>query len=226
MAKLTLSSNKLIHKEGIGKKTSILLDELRLVYVFFPGVLKSWFAVSSSSEMQWLNLETLSTEEVEKFSYDFDTLIKEEKGFALSSIKLVLVDYQNSYSIFTLKDFKKAGISIFSSLMSFRIERLQRLHQWLQTDPQVQLVGAMNQKALLNSKEFSRGKKRLDWNDLGTLQVNTANLNTILTLIPKGVSTGMFSFSKHKYSIGISEKKKEYYIAECDFWSRLANNSS
>ncbi|MCD4777010.1 MAG: hypothetical protein K8S15_13290 [Candidatus Aegiribacteria sp.] len=226
MGKLKLINNQLVSKEGLSKKKLILLDELRLLYVFFPPTLKSWFVVSSTSNIQWLNLDALSADEIERFSSDYDQLIKEEKGFFLSDIKLIMADFHNNYSIFTLKDFKKAGINIFSILLSYRTERLQRLHQWLQTDPQVQMVGVMSQKALVNSRGFRRGNKVLDWDDLETLKVNTANLSTFLLLIPKGVSTGMFSFKQYKYTIGISEKKKEYYVAECDFWHSMAKDSN
>jgi hypothetical protein len=44
------------------------------------------------------------------------------------------------------------------------------------------------------------------------------NFSTDLLVIPKGVSSGMFGFKKYRYSLRISLKKKEMYIAECDFW--------
>lgn len=218
MAKLTLVNNQLTIKEGLTGKIQMDMAQIRLLYMFFPASLKSWFLVSSSSQIQWVNVDAFTPQEMEKFSLEFDRLIREERKSALNGIKLVLADFGNQFVILPLGDFKKAGIDIFTRLQLSQKERIHRLNEWLGGEPQIQLNGLMSQKAFLNSHGFTRGKKTLPWQELESIQVNTVNFSTSLLLIPKGVSTGMFSFKKFKYSLGISEKKKEYYLAECDFW--------
>jgi len=59
---------------------------------------------------------------------------------------------------------------------------------------------------------------------VGNLQIDTNNVITRFLVIPKGVGTGYFSLKKFKYFISIPQKKKELFIAECNYWiSRLDN---
>jgi hypothetical protein len=222
MGKIIVKENNLIVKEGITKKTTLVMDALRFVYLFLPETLKSWFLVSSSSGIEGYNLDTVSEDNIAELTRKFDDMIRQEKAYKLSGIKVCLTDYENRGVIVSLKDFKAAKIDIFSQLLRYRPERLKKLNEWLSMNPEVVLKGVFGQQAVVDARGFRRGKKCIAWQDVGTLQINTVNFSTNLLVIPRGVGSGMFSLKKHQYSIGISLKKKELYIAECNFWmSRL-----
>ncbi len=222
MGKITVKENDLVIKEGITKKTVMPMDALRLVYVFLPESLKNWFVVTSSSGIEGYDLDDVAEKNINDLSRKFDDMIHQEKAYRLSGIKLCLADYENRSIIVPLKDFKTSKIDIFSTLLLHRQQRLVKRREWLDSQPEVVLKGVMGQQAVLDSRGFRRGKKFISWEDVGTLQINTVNFSTNLLVIPKGVSTGFFSLKKHQYFLGISLKKKELYIAECNFWmSRL-----
>jgi hypothetical protein len=194
------------------------MDALRFIYVFLPESLKSWFVVSSSSGIEGYELDSVADENINDLSRKFDDMIRRERAYKLSGITLCLADYENHSVIVPLKDFKSSKIDIFSTLLLHRPQRLARRREWLAGQPEVVLRGVMGQQAVLDSRGFRRGKKILAWQDVGTLQINTVNFSTNLLVIPKGVSSGFFGLKKHQYSLGISLKKKELYIAECNFW--------
>lgn len=222
MSKITVKENNLVIKEGITKKTLMPMDALRLIYVFLPESLKSWFVVTSSSGIEGYDLDNVTDESAAELSRKFDDMIRQEKAYKLSGIKLCLADYENRSIIVPLKDFKTSKIDIFSALLVHRPQRLAKRREWLDSHPEVVLRGVMGQQAVLDSRGFRRGKKLIAWKDVGTLQINTVNFSTNLLVIPKGVSSGFFGFKKFQYSLGIFLKKKELYIAECNFWmSRL-----
>jgi hypothetical protein len=218
MSKIGLEENKLIVKDGIFKSNTLALDDLRLVYLFLPESLKSWFVVTSSSGIEGYNLDSVTDDKIHELSQNFDEMIRREKGYKLSAIKLCLANYENRAALVSLKEFKGSKIDIFSQLLRYRTERIGKRKQWLKGNPEVVLKGVMGQQAVVNARGFRRGKKMIAWEDVGTMQINTVNFSTNLLVIPKGVSSGYFSFKKHQYSFGISLKKKELYIAECDFW--------
>jgi hypothetical protein len=218
MGKIIVEENNLVIKEGITKKTLMPMDALRLIYVFLPESLKSWFVVSSSSGIEGYELDSVSDGSIEELSRKFDDMIRQERAYKLSGIKLCLADYENHSVIVPLKDFKSSKIDIFSTLLLHRPQRLAKRRQWLNSRPEVVLKGVMGQKAVLDSRGFRRGKKLIAWKDVGTLQIDTVNFSTNLLVIPKGVSSGFFGIKKYQHSLGISLKKKELYIAECNFW--------
>lgn len=226
MSKITVQDKAIIIKEGLTKKTVMQLDNLRLLYLFLPENLKSWFVVSSTSGIEGYDLDQVSDENIEGLSRKFDDLIKREKAGKLTGIKLILADYGGQSVILPFKDIKKSKIDMFATLLRFRQQRLSKLSVWLQNTPEATLKGLMGQQALLSKQGYRRGKKFLAWQDVGNLEINTVNMSTHFLVIPKGVSTGFFSMKKHKYSMLISIKKKELYIAECDFWMTRVNQKT
>ncbi len=218
MGKIIVKENNLVVKEGFTRKTILAMDELRFVYLFMPESLKSWFLVTSSSGIEGYNLDTVSEDNIAELTRKFDDMIRQERGYKLSGIKVCLADYENRGVIVALKDFKTAKIDIFSQLLQYRQERLKKLNEWLNQNPEIVLKGVFGQQAFVDARGFRRGKKFIAWQDVGTLQVNTVNFSTNLLVIRRGVSTGLFSFKKQQYFIGIPLKKKELYLAECNFW--------
>lgn len=225
MAKITVQDNRLTVKEGLLNKTVIHLDRLRLVYLYLPETLKNWFVVSSSSGIEGYDLDLVTDDNIEDLSRKFDDMIRQERAGKLYGLKLVLADYDGQSVIIPIKNIKSSNIDIFAALLRFRSQRLATLRAWLASSPEVYLKGLMGQHAILGKNGFKRGKKVLPWADVGNLQINTVNMVTHLLVIPKGVSTGYFSFKKHHYSLCISLKKKEFFIAECDFWISRINES-
>jgi|GEM_PF-3152024 len=226
MGKLNLNENMLTVKEGMGKSTSLPLDALRLVYIFFPGTFK-WRVITSSQSIDGYNLDVahLPGDTVSQLFDEFNQVLERERDFVLSGMKLCLADYNNHSAIFTLKDVKKSKTDILGKLLYYRDARIEKLNKWLATYPGVTLQGGFaGGSAVIDKNGFSKGKdKFIAWKDVGTIQVVEKNFGTSdFLIIPEGVGASMFSFKKYRYSLGnIGTKKKELYIAECNFWRTM-----
>ena len=218
MGKLKLQENQIIVKEGLFKKVSLPLDSLRLLYLVSPGTFK-WYVVTSSSMTEFYNLDVLPEESFKELVKEFSAQIKEEKAHRLTGLKLCLADYDNHSAIISFKDLKLSNIDLFEKLLTYRKERLRKLTEWLNNSPQVEIKGAV-----LSREGYRKGKNKfIDWKDVGAIQSETVNFNTSVLMLPKGSSGGMFNLKRYKYSIQrIPEKKKEIYMAECNFWHSLA----
>jgi len=218
MGKLKLQENQIIIKEGLFKKVSLPLDSLRLLYLVSPGTFK-WYVVTSSSQTEFYNLDALPEEIFKELLKELSEQLKKEKAHRLTGIKLCLAGYDNHSALISFKDLKLSKIDLFEKLLTYRKERLRELAEWLKNNPQVEIKGAA-----LNKEGFRKGKNKfIDWKDVGAIQSETVNFNTSVLILPKGSSGGMFNLKRYKYSIQrIPEKKKEIYIAECNFWHSLA----
>ena len=218
MGKLKLLDNQIIIKEGLFKKVSLPLDSLRLLYLISPGAFK-WYVVSSSSSKEFYNLDALPEEIFKKLLNELSGQIEKEKAYRLDGLKLCLVDYNNQSAVITFKDLKLSKIDLFEKLLSNRQERIRKLEEWMGNSPQVEIKGAV-----FNKEGFRKGKNKfIAWQDVGGIQSETVNFTTSVLILPKGSSGGMFNLKRYKYSIQrIPEKKKEIYMAECNFWHSLA----
>lgn len=221
MGKIKINGNQLMVKEGIFKKITLSMDSLRLVYLFLPESVKSWFVVSSTSGIESYDLDSVSNDNIESMTRKFDDMIRQESYFKLAGIKLCLADYNNRGTIVPFKYFKSCKVDIFSHLLRYRRERVTRREEWLKTNPEVELRGVMGQRATVDAKGFRRGKKSIGWKDVGEIQLDTNNLNTHLLIVPKGVGSGFFSMKKYKYFLTVQQSKKVLYVAECNFWRSL-----
>lgn len=227
MGKINLKENMLAVKEGMGKSTSLPLDALRLVYIFFPGTFK-WRVITSTQSIDGYNLDDtahLSGDTVSQLFDEFNQVLERERNFVLNDIKLCLADYNNHSAVISLKDVKKSKCDVLGKLLYYRDTRIEKLNKWLGTYPKVTLQGGFaGGSAVIDKEGFVKGKdKFIAWKDVETIQVVEKNFGTAdFLIIPKGVGTSMFSFKKYRYSVGnISMKKKELYIAECNFWRTM-----
>ena len=227
MGKLSLNENMLTVKEGMGKTTSLPIDALRLVYIFFPGTFK-WRVITSTQSIDGYNLDDtahLAGDTVSQLFDEFNQVLDGERNFVLNDIKLCLADYNNHSAIISLKDVKKSKADILGKLLYYRDTRIEKLNKWLATYPKVTLQGGFaGGSAVIDREGFVKGKdKFIAWKDVETIQVVEKNFGTAdFLIIPKGVGKSMFSFKKYRYSVGnISMKKKELYIAECNFWRTM-----
>jgi hypothetical protein len=223
MGKISLKDNMLIVKEGMGKYTSLPLDALRLLYIFFPGNFK-WYVVASSQNIEGYNLDSLPEDAFSRVTAEFKEKLLTEKTFILKDVKLCLADYANHSTVISLNDVKKSKVDLFDKLLLYRKPRVDKLNQWLTTYPEVRLEGGLGAKAFVNKEGFRKGdNKFIPWNQVGTIQIVEKNFGlSDLLIIPQGVGTGIYSLKKYRYSLGnISTKKKELYIAECNFWRTM-----
>lgn len=223
MSKITLQDNVLTVKQGLGKYVSLPLDALRLVYMFFPGTFK-WYVVASRQDINGYNLDSLPEETIRKLFGELNEVIARGRSFTLGDFKLCLAGYDNQSALISLKDVKKNKLDLLDRLLVYRKARLDRLEQWLLTYPEVRLDGGMGAKAFINREGFRKGSdKFIPWKEVGTIQIAEKNFGiSDFLVIPQGVSTGLYSLKKYRYSLGnISTKKKELYIAECNFWRTM-----
>lgn len=217
MGKITLNEKTVTVKEGVFKKVSLPVDSLRLLYLISPASFK-WFVVTSSSESAFINLDSLPEDTFKEFLNELSEQMEKEKAYRLTGIKLCLKDYEDNATLITLRDLKLSKVHLFEKLIRYREERLRRLTDWLENEPEVRLKGAV-----LNKEGFHNGKKNsIAWKDVGAIQSETLNFNTSILLLPEGSSGGMFNFKRYKYAIPrIPEKRKEIYMAECNYWRSL-----
>lgn len=218
MNRIKIIDNQLMIREGFFKKSVFHLDSLRLIYIFLPESLKSWFLVSSSAGIESYNLDSVSDENIQSLTQTFDEMVRQEKAYKLSGIKLCLADYQDRSVIVPLKYFKHSQVNIFDYFLKYREQRMEKRREWLGSAPRVTLKGLFGQRAIVDARGFHRGKKSIAWKDVGQLQINTVNMSTDLLVIPQGIGTGFFSLKKYHYSLRISLKKKDLFLAECNFW--------
>jgi len=226
MSKMTLQDNILTVGQGLGKYITLHLDSLRLVYMFFPGNFK-WYVLTSSQDINAYNLDSLPDDTAGKLFKEIQEMVSQGSSFSLSDFKLCLAGYDNSSALISLKEVKKSKVDVLGRLLSYRKTRLEKLNQWLLTYPEVKLEGGMGAKAFINREGFRKGNNKfVPWSEVETLQVVDKNFGmSDFLVVPKGVSTGLYSLKKYRYSLGnISTKKKELYIAECNFWRTLAEN--
>lgn len=224
MNRISISENVLTVKEGWSRPVSLTLDALRLVYIFYPGTFK-WYVVSSKQDINGYNLDALPEDKISSVFGEFKSILDQKKTTGMGNVKLCLADYNNQSVMFTFKDLKASNVDIFEALMRYRKPRIDKLNKWLASYPVVSIKGGMGQEATINHEGFRHGKKFVDWKDVATIQIAEKHFGmSDMLVIPRGVSTGMYSFAKFKYSLGnISTKKKELYIAECNFWRTLAD---
>lgn len=222
MSKLILDERKLLVKEGIFNQVGLEMDSLRFICLVIPGTYK-WRVISSSQQIEFIHLDLLDEKIALALSDELTEFIHREKAHHLAEMKLCLTDYGNYSAVITFKDLKKGNFDFFQRLHSFRKERIHKLKEWLRTDPRVELRGAFGATASLDRQGFKRGKKKfISWGEVGSVHTETVNLSTHLLVLPIGVSGGMFSLKKYKYSLqNIPAKKKEFYIAECNFWRSI-----
>jgi hypothetical protein len=220
MSKISLKDNMLIVKEGMGKYISLPLDELRLLYIFFPGNFK-WYVVASSQNIDEYNLDSLPEDAFYQVTAEFKERLLKERSFILKDVKLCLADYANHSAVISLNDVKKCKVDLFDKLLFYRKPRVDKLNQWMTTYPEVRLEGGLGAKAFVNKEGFRKGdNKFITLNQVGNIQIVEKNFGlSDLLIIPQGVSSGMYSLKKYRYSLGnISTKKRELYLAECNFW--------
>ena len=223
MSKITLNDNMLIIKEGMGKHTSLPLDALRLLYIFFPGNFK-WYVVASSQDIDGYNLDSLPEDNFSRVIEELKEKLLVEKNFILQDVKLCFADYANHSAVISLKDVKKNKVDLLDKLLLYRKPRVDKLNQWLATYPEVRLEGGMGSKAFVNREGFRKGENKfIPWKEVGTIQIAEKNFGiSDMLVIPEGVGTGLYSLKKYRYSLGnISTKKKWLYIAECNFWRTM-----
>jgi hypothetical protein len=220
---ISINENVVTVKKFMGKPISLALDSLRLVYIFFPGTFK-WYVVTSKQDINGYNIDALIEEKIPGVFGEFKKLLENKRNTGLRDVKICLADYNNQSVMFDFKDLKASKVDFFEALLRFRKDRLEKLKKWLATTPEVKIKGGRGQDAYLGQEGFRDGKKFVNWKEVATIQIVEKNFGVSdLLVIPKGVSTGMYGFKKYKYSVGnISTKKKELYIAECNFWRTLS----
>jgi len=180
--------------------------------------------VASSQNIEGYNLDSLPDDTFSRVTAEFKEKLLTEKTFILKDVKLCLADYANHSAIISLYDVKKSKVDLFDQLLFYRKTRVEKLNQWLSTYPEVRLEGGMGAKAFVNKEGFRKGENKfIPWSQVGTIQIVEKNFGlSDLLIIPEGVSTGMYSLKKFRYSLGnISTKKKELYLAECNFWRTM-----
>lgn len=218
MKKIELKDKTLIiNDQGIKQFD---LDKLRLVFLFFPGQF-SWYVVTSSQKINSLNIDSLDENEIGLLEAEFSVMEIGKAG--LKSFQFYLANYKGQSTIITLKDLVAAQIPLLSFLKRFKKERIEHRKQWLETYPQLELKGSLGSKMTLTIDGLQIKKKFLEWEKVSTYEIEDTYFGTShFRIIPEGVSTGLFSFAKHKYTVGnISTKKYPQFMAECEFWRGL-----
>jgi len=223
MPKVEVINNVLKVKAGPFQSKEFKLDALRLCYLIVPESFR-WYVVQSSQSRSFVNLDPIAEESFKDINKAISDLVKEQSAFALSDLKVLVADYSEQFATFSLKDVKKYQPDFFDHISYTRNERIKRVKNWMQGNPEVLLKGILWHKAVINKDGFKKGDKLfVSWKEVETVLVETTNgMACVFYVLPKGVSGGTFSFAKGKYGISISPGKGDLFTAECNFWRNLS----
>jgi hypothetical protein len=216
------SSPEILLKEGLFGDSRWRLDRLRLFCVVVPGTFK-WRVVTSSRELGMFFPDLLPDETADSLYGFLEEALESGNRDAFQGVKVCLAGFDGETGVFDLQKMKTTRGGLLGGLYHFRGERRARLKEFLDGAPVVTLKGWLGRKAILDRDGFHVGKKQLPWADVKGIQVETMNgMVTHMYVLPEGRSGGIFDLKRGKYSLtGIPTKKKELYVAECNFWRTL-----
>ncbi len=204
-------------KEGLFQSTQWALNKLRLFCIVVPGSFK-WRVVTSSQELMYEFPDLMSPEDEFATYLLIDKLCSDKNPNYLSGIKLCMADYNDHSIVLDLGKLKKESIPLLANLHHYRIERKEKLKQWIASNPKITLQG-MGSKATLDHNGFHFKKRSLSWPEVKKISIEETTMVSHLYVLPEGYSDGLFNLKKMKYALArIPNKKKELYAAECFFW--------
>jgi hypothetical protein len=210
--------------EGTFKKKTyqLPLDQLRLFCIIIPGSSK-WRLVSTSQELDVYFPDLMSQDNADALYELLDELTSTEKPYDPSTSMFCLADYEDQGIVIRPNKLTESSrMALLSGLYEFRNERRERLKQWLSKNPDVTLKGGLGSKAILNRNGYHLKNKDLPWSKVKKITTQTTGSllsTTHMFVLTEGHSGGMFDFHMGDYALArISTKKKELYIAECNFW--------
>lgn len=195
------------------------MRDLRYVSVLLPG--SGWTVlVHSSQTRSCIDLDLLS--EAEHAALCAQLTQRAKKGgllAGLGEIVFCLADYRGNHAQFSLADVKQSRLDVLGELGKHRGARLAARREWFGGDARVTLPGAFFGSMEMDRAGVHMGRQHVAWKDVGTVQVHTVNgIAAHFYVIPQGVSSGAYSFSKGKYGMNISVGRADMYTCEANFW--------
>lgn len=216
MASCRLQGDTLQVTEGLTRRTTLRLEELRLAYLVVRTSAR-WYVVASSQSLGFVDLDGLDDER----AAETDRLLSEVLGQRrVTGGWLALADYSGGSAYLPLEAVRRGAPGLLDALVTTREVRRRRRESWLGGSPMVQLRGSLGAIATLTPTGFARRGRYIPWSDVGSVNIETTNgLRTDLLLLPHGRRGGMFDFKRFRHSLPfVPTKRKELYQAECTFW--------
>jgi hypothetical protein len=217
---LSVNGKHLTVSQFMGKEFTFNLEELRYVYATIPG--KFWTVlVQTSQKLSCFDLDDMSDAEYYALTAGFeDAMQKAGILGGLSGYIICIADFNNNYAQVNFKEIKSSGIPFFSLVGKYRAIRQQVRQEWLKTNPRIEMRGKLWMSAILDRTGFYRGSKSFKWKDVEMVRVQTTN-DMVADLYFKVKGKGSF-MGMGKYGMRIPMKRKDIYMAECQFWRLLA----
>ena len=208
MGKVTLEGKDL-HVALAGNQTmTSSLASLRAAYLFLPKTFKWRVVLPSQHEYRWVEVEAMSSEEVELLR----TQLGQLGGLLSKDFLFVLKDFAGQSAAISLKDFKDAGIDILAELARYKDGWEGQRAEWLAGDPQV-----VFSNVAFSQHQVQQGSRIIPWPVLDRIELTqTQSLGT----------TSYFRFIPVKkqgaklIAQGMPPARMPEFIAEYDFWSK------
>ncbi len=200
--------------------SAIPLDEQRLLFAIIPGHFK-WRVTSSSQSMTFLALDLLGDESFAEIIGTLTDAVAQKKA---AGLQLVMADYRGRAALIDLSRLGR-NPALLEAIVRTRPRRLEKLRQWLAGDARVILKGVSFMAA-----GIERGKSVLPWDEIETFQTMTTNgMLTSLEIVLKKTKQGRFTGKERHLTEPLlhafSPSRKEWYSAECFFWTQRNDRS-
>lgn len=201
---------------GLFGGSTFALPDQRLMYAIIPGSFK-WRVTSSSQSMSYLALDQLDDEAFAEIIGNLTAAVAQKNA---AGVQLVMADYRGRAALIGLSRLGR-NPALLEAIARTRPRRLEKLRQWLAADARVLMKGIS-----FTAAGIERGKSVLPWDEVETFQTMTTNgMLTSLEIVLKKTKQGRFTGKERHLSepllTAFSPSLKEWYAAECFFWTQL-----
>lgn len=201
---------------GFFGSSAFALGDQRLMFAIIPGNFK-WRVTSSSQSLTFLSLDQLGDEAFAEIIGILTDAVKRKKA---AGLQLVMADYWGRAALIDLSRLGR-NPALLEAIARTRPRRLEKLRQWLADEARVIMKGIS-----LTAAGIERRKSVLPWDEIETFQTMTQNgMMTSLSIVLKKTKPGLFTGKERHLTemllSAFSPRRKEWYSAECFFWTQL-----
>jgi hypothetical protein len=184
----------------------ISLEELRLLYLFFPKDFQWHLILQDKTKYTYINMDALAEEEVIQLNQQ----LSGQPDPVKKRIVFVLKDFNNMTTTMTLKSLLDDGYDLILEALASREQRREKLERWLVDKPRL-AVGWLT----FDQEKIQQGNKILPWH-----AVEYTSMTEDRTFGSK-TSYFFFPFKGSGYKTlyqSLKPQEIEPFLAEVDFW--------
>ena len=216
MAEITLQANRLDIAERKLTSTqtvSLLLDDLRLAYLFMPQGFKWGLVNPSKTIYHYLDLDALSEADYQSVYEQISTQWKPAWG----DFRFVLKDLDGHVSTITWKELSRNGIDLMPALAQHHAARREKLVAWLQAGGKatIQNRGMMGTDVTMDAQGIHAKDRSIPWASLR--EVRMAQVSQFSSQTAIGFNPTKESHLKG-FQLRLPGRQVEEVLAEVNYW--------